>query len=64
MDFEQIINAIVNNGAAIGCLIYFMYYNSKQAEKTQEILKSLEDSIQELTIIVKLLQQERKEASE
>lgn len=64
MDFEQIISAIVNNGAAIGCLVYFMYYNSKQAEKTQEILKSLEDSIQELTIIVKLLQQERKEASD
>lgn len=64
MDFEQIISAIVNNGAAIGCLVYFMYYNSKQAEKTQQLLRSLEDSIQELTIIVKLIQQDRKEASE
>jgi len=60
MDIEQIINAIVNNGAAIGCLIYFMFYNSKQSEKTQEILKSLEDSINELTIIVKLLQEQKK----
>ena len=60
MDYiEQIINIIINNGTAVGCLIYFMFYNSKQAEKTQQLLKSLEDSIQELTIIVKILKEER-----
>jgi len=59
MDLENIVNVIVNNGAAIGCLVYFMYFNSKQAEKTQQLLKSLEDSIQELTIIVKILKEER-----
>jgi len=61
MDIEQVINTVINNGAAIGCLIYFMVYNSKQAEKTQQILKSLEDSIQELTIIVKLLQEQKEQ---
>lgn len=59
MDLENIVNVLVNNGAAIGCLVYFMFYNSKQAEKTQQLLKSLEDSIQELTIIVKIIKEER-----
>lgn len=60
MDYlEQAINVIINNGTAVGCLVYFMYYNSKQAEKTQQLLKSLEDSIQELTIIVKILKEEK-----
>ena len=59
MDLEAVINTLINNGAAIGCLIYFMYYNSKEAEKTQSILKSLEDSIQELVIIVRMLKEER-----
>lgn len=58
MDIEQIISVLVNNGAAIGCLIYFMVYNSKQQEKTQEILNNLEKSINELTVIVKLLSEE------
>lgn len=60
MDLEGIVNVIVNNGAAVGCLIYFMYYNSKQLEKTQQILKSLEDSIQELVIIVNMLSKDMK----
>lgn len=58
MDIEQIVSVLVNNGAAIGCLIYFMVYNSKEQEKTQEILNNLEKSINELTVIVKLLSEE------
>ena len=58
MDLEGIINVLVNNGAAIGCLVYFMYYNSKQTEKTQDILNKLENSINELTMIVKLLKED------
>lgn len=58
MDIEQIVSVLVNNGAAIGCLIYFMVYNSKEQEKTQEILSNLEKSINELTVIVKLLSEE------
>lgn len=58
MDIEQIVSVLVNNGAAIGCLIYFMVYNSKKQEQTQEILSNLEKSINELTVIVKLLSEE------
>lgn len=60
MDIEQIFDLFINNGVAVGCLVYFMAYNNKQQAKTQEILKSLEMSIQQLTTIVSLLQEDIK----
>ena len=42
---EELVNLFVNNGVAIACLIYFMWYNNttlKELNKT--LLKLLENS--------------------
>lgn len=46
---EEIINAIINNGVAIGVLIYFIYRDST-------FMTTLTKSLQELTDTIKSLQ--------
>lgn len=49
---EELINLFVNNGIAVACLIYFMWYNNttlkefsnKFAELNNTLLKLLENS--------------------
>ena len=49
---EEIVNLFVNNGVAVACLIYFMWYNNttlkefsnKFEELNNTLLKSLENS--------------------
>ena len=47
-EFNSIISVIINNGAAIGCLIYFMYIQNTT-------MKGMKDSIDNLTKVVESL---------
>lgn len=45
---EQIVNIIVNNGVAVGLLIYFVYRDNKFMDNLTVSLKTLEDSVASL----------------
>ena len=47
---DEIISVLINNGAALGCLLYFMYnQNSSQKELTKAI-NELHELIKEMLI--------------
>lgn len=52
---EEVVKLIVNNGAAIGCLIYFMFYNSKQLESLRETIESLKEVIKEMKAMLEVM---------
>lgn len=45
MDLNEIINIIVNNGVAVGVIIYFMFVNKKQLDQNNEALHELKEAI-------------------
>lgn len=45
---EDLVNLFMNSSVSIACLIYFMWYNKKYAEKTNEILIELKAYIEHL----------------
>ena len=42
---EQIVNIIVNNGIGVGCIIYFMYFNSTIMKSITEALNEMKQSL-------------------
>lgn len=42
---EQIVNIIVNNGIGVGCIIYFMYFNSTILKSVTEALNEMKQSL-------------------
>ena len=52
---EEIVNLFVNNGVAVACLIYFMWYNNNT-------MKEFSNKFEELNnILLKLLENLRKD---
>ena len=43
---SDVLNAIVNNGVAIGMLMYFIYKDSKWTETINKSLTSISDSLE------------------
>lgn len=43
---NDVLNAIVNNGVAIGMLMYFIYKDSKWTETINKSLTSISDSLE------------------
>lgn len=43
---NDVLNAIVNNGVAIGMLMYFIYKDSKWTETINKSLTSINDSLE------------------
>lgn len=55
MSMEEMINLFVNNGVAVACLIYFMWYNNNT-------LKEFSNKFEELNnTLLKLLENSRKD---
>lgn len=46
---EEMVNLFVNNGVAVACLIYFMYYNNTTMK---EFTKQMEDINANLLLIL------------
>lgn len=42
---EELLNVFVNNGTAIACLIYFMWYNSTQMKTFTETIQDMNKNI-------------------
>ncbi len=42
---EAIVSLLVNNGAAIGCLAYFMWFNSKIISELKDLITSVKEEI-------------------
>lgn len=45
MDIEQLVTIFTNNGAAIRCLLYFMYYNSTTLKTFTKELNDMNNNI-------------------
>ena len=45
---EELINIFVNNGTAIACLIYFMWYNTTTMKRFTEQLATMNTNIEKL----------------
>lgn len=43
---EQIVNLIINNGCAVGLLIYFIYKDNKFSDTINKALTNISDSIE------------------
>lgn len=55
---EELVNLFVNNGVAVACLIYFMWYNNTT-------LKEFSNKIEEVNnTLLKLLEVSRKDIDE
>lgn len=42
---EELVNMFVNNGTAIACLIYFMWYNNTTMKEFTEQIKLMNENI-------------------
>lgn len=49
---EELVNLFVNNGVAVACLIYFMWYNNTTLKEFSEKFQQLNDNL--LKVIEKL----------
>lgn len=55
MSMEEMVNLFVNNGVAVACLIYFMWYNNNT-------LKEFSNKFEELNnTLLKLLEKSQKD---
>ena len=55
---EEVVNLFVNNGVAVSCLIYFMWYNNNT-------LKEFSNKFEELNnTLLKVLENSRKDIDE
>lgn len=52
---EQIVDLVVNNGVAVGCIIYFMWTQNNTMNKLNETMSKLCDTVTELHAMVKTL---------
>ncbi len=52
---EELISLFVNNGVAVSCLIYFMWYNNTTLKEFSNRFKELNETL------VKLLENSRKD---
>lgn len=50
MGIEQIINLIINNGAAIGCLAYFMWFNSTVIKDLRDLITGIKEDQTETNV--------------
>lgn len=55
----EIINAIINNGVAIGVLIYFIYRDNNFTKELTTTLQKLTDTIEDLQEQIKELRGDR-----
>lgn len=55
----EIINAIINNGVAIGVLIYFIYRDNNFTKELTTTLQKLTDTIEDLQQQIKDLRGEK-----
>lgn len=56
----EIINAIINNGVAIGVLIYFIYRDNNFTKELTQTLQKLTDTIESLQEQINDLQEGKK----
>lgn len=42
---EELVNLFMNNGVAIACLIYFMYYNNETMKKFTEQMQAMNENL-------------------
>lgn len=42
---QELIEIIVNNGAAIGCLIYFMWFNNNTMKEFTNEMKTMNENL-------------------
>lgn len=61
MDINELISLIVNNGAALGCLCYFMYTNNTTTKELKKAIDDLRLLIQKLVDDVDDLKNKAKE---
>lgn len=45
MEIQELVQLLVNNGTAIGCLVYFMLFNNKQLDTLNTTLNELKEVI-------------------
>lgn len=57
---EQIINAIINNGAAVGLLIYFVFRDYKYISNLTVAVNTLQLTVDELRKDIETVRMERK----
>lgn len=43
---NELATLIMNTGASLGCLVYFMWFNAKHTEKNNQLLNELKALIQ------------------
>lgn len=55
---EEIINCFVNNGVAVACLIYFMWYNNTTLEEFSNKFEELNKNL------LKIIENSRKDIDE
>lgn len=60
MYMEQIINAIINNGAAVGLLIYFVFRDYKYISNLTVAVNTLQLTVDELRKDIETVRMERK----
>lgn len=51
-NMKEVVNLFVNNGVAVACLIYFMWYNNNTLKEFSNKIQGLNDNL--LKIIEKL----------
>lgn len=51
-DMENIVNIIVNNGVAVGIIVYFMYRDNKFMSNLQKTLTTLETSVNSIQKLI------------
>lgn len=54
---QEIVSVIFDNGIGVGCLLYFMWFNSTTMKKNNELLSSMD---KRLSIIEKCLGLDKK----
>lgn len=42
---DEIVNIIVNNGIGVGCILYFMYFNSTTLKAMTETMNEVKQSL-------------------
>lgn len=53
MELSELINLLINNGASIGCLVYFMYINNTTQKDLKNTIDELKELIKELILRIK-----------
>lgn len=54
MTINDIVNLLVNNGVAVGVIVYFMYYNTKQIDELKKIIQDNTEILKELKTVFEM----------